>query len=250
MLEKLTNLFKSPENRKYFTSAIIVAGGVGSRMGADVPKQHIKLCGKEAVVHSMLAFENCSLIDEIIPVCLDGEQVIYDDYKIKYGITKLKAAVVGGACRQDSVLRGFEAVFPKCDFVAIHDAARCLITPRDIENVVRAAYKYRAATAASAAVDTVKLADGDKNIESTPERDRVYLATTPQVFKADLYTTCAYTAKNDGVTVTDDNALAERLGFKVRLVETHGSNLKLTRPEDITIAEAILKERFDKGADM
>lgn len=243
MLEKIMNLFKKKENQTHFTSAIIVAGGSGSRIGDETPKQHLPVCGKEIVVHAMLAFESSPSIDEIIPVCREGEQIIYDDYKIKYGITKLKAAVVGGDTRQESVLKGFEHVNRKCEYVAIHDGARCLITPEDIEKVVRAAYAYRAATASSAAVDTVKIADSDKFIESTPDRNLVYQASTPQVFEHKLYTTCAYSAVEDGVSVTDDNALAERLGFKVKLVETSNINLKVTKPDDISIAEAILMKR-------
>ncbi len=243
MLDKIKNLFKSPENRTHFTSVIIVAGGVGSRMGGDIPKQHMKVCGREIVVHSMLAFENCPLIDEIIPVCLEGEQIIYDDYKIKYNITKLKAAVCGGATRRESALLGFQHTDPKSEYVAIHDAARCLILPEDIESVIKQAYLKRAATAASAAVDTVKLADKDNNIESTLERARVYLASTPQVFKSELYAVCANSAQKDGVNVTDDNELVERQGFKVKIVPTKGINLKITCPEDISIAEAILEKR-------
>ena len=243
MLDKIMNLFKKKENRTHFTSAIIVAGGNGTRIGGEIPKQHLPVCGKEIVVHAMLAFEECPLIDEIIPVCREGEQIIYDDYKIKYGITKLKAAVVGGDTRQESVLRGFEHVNRKCEYVAIHDGVRCLITPEDIENVIRTAYEYRAATASSSAVDTVKIADSNKFIESTPDRSLVYQASTHQVFEHKLYTTRAYSALKDGVSVTDDNALAERLGFKVKLVETNSINIKVTRPDDISIAEAILTKR-------
>lgn len=243
MFDKIMNLFKKRERQTHFTSAIIVAAGSGTRLGGELPKQHIPVCGKEVVVHAMLAFEKCPVINEIIPVCREGEQIIYDDYKIKYGITKLKTAVVGGDTRQESVLRGFERVDKKCEYVAIHDGARCLILPEDIENVVRTAYAYRAATASSAAVDTVKIADTNGFVESTPDRSSVYKASTPQVFKSDLYSVCAYTAKRDGVNVTDDNALAERLGFKVKLVETAGINIKVTLPDDIAIAEALLMKR-------
>ncbi len=234
------NLLRRPEKRKHFTSAIIVAGGRGERVGADVPKQHLKLLNGEVVAHTMLAFEACPKINEIVVVCRSGEETLYHDYKLKYGISKMTAAVPGGETRQESVLRGFEALDKKCEYVAVHDAARCLITPEAISDVVISAYKYRAATAARAATDTVKLADDKGFIEKTVDRNRVYLAETPQAFEYDLYSVMAYSAKRDGFEATDDNSLAERLGFKVKICPTLCQNLKITTPDDLIVAETIL----------
>ena len=240
LLRGVMSLLRRPEKRKHFTSAVIVAGGRGERVGASVPKQHLRLCDKEIVVHTMLAFEACPKINEIVVVCRAGEENLYHDYKFKYGIDKMTAAVPGGDTRQESVLRGFEALDKRCEYVAIHDAARCLITPEAISETVVSAYKYRAATAARAATDTVKLADEKGFIEKTVDRSLVYLAETPQVFEYDLYSVAAYTAKRDGFVATDDNSLAERLGFKVKLCPTPCANFKITTPDDLSAAEAIL----------
>ncbi len=243
LIRGVVNLFRRPEKRKHFTTAIIVAGGRGERVGGEIPKQHLTLCGKEVVVHSMLAFESCPKINEIVVVCRSGEENLYHDYSLKYGISKMTSAVPGGDTRQESVLKGFEAVSDKCEYVAIHDAARCLITPEAISDVVVSAYKYRAATAAKAATDTVKLADEKGFIEKTIDRNRVFLAETPQVFERDLYSVIAYSAKRDGYAATDDNSLAENLGFKVKLCPTGCTNLKITTTDDLVVAEAILSNK-------
>ncbi len=243
LLRGVINLLSKPEKRKHFTTAIIVAGGRGERVGADIPKQHLKLCGKEVVVHTLLAFEACPKIKEIVVVCRSGEENIYHDYKLKHGISKMTAAVPGGESRQESVLKGFEAVSDKCEYVAVHDAARCLITPEAISDVVVSAYKYRAATAARAATDTVKLANEKGFIEKTVDRNRVFLAETPQVFERDLYSVIAYSAKRDGYEATDDNSLAEKLGFKVRLCPTGCTNLKITTHDDLAVAEVLLSKK-------
>lgn len=244
IIKKLFSMIKSKNDKKvHFTSAIILAGGSGTRLGADIPKQHLLLDGKEIVVRSMLAFEACECIHEIVIVCREGEEPLYEDYKSRYGITKLARVTVGGATRSDSALAGFEAISKASRFVAIHDAARCLITTADIERTVCAAYAFGAATAATKATDTIKLADEKGFIESTIDREKVYLAQTPQVFSRNVYMTAAYAAKRDGVGATDDNALVERMGFKVKLVETTSPNMKVTHAEDLIYAETILNER-------
>ena len=226
-----------------FTSAIIVAGGIGSRMSSDIPKQHMLINGIEVVARTMLAFEACELIDEIVVVCREGENDVYEGYKQSYNISKLARIVCGGNSRQESALCGFEAVDKKSKFVAIHDAVRCLIDTGDIESTLRAAYKYRAATAVLRAYDTVKLCDENGFVSETIDRDKVFLAATPQVFSHDLYLTASYSAKKDGVSVTDDNALAERLGFKVKLVPCKHPNMKITTPFDIEIAKALTNDK-------
>lgn len=231
--------------KTHFTSAVILAGGVGSRMGTDIPKQHLLISGKETVVHSMLAFEKSELINEIIVVCRDGEQELYDKYKKKYDIKKLTRITPGGKTRSESSLRGFEAADERCRYVAIHDAARCLITSEDIKNVLEAAYKHGAAIAATKSVDTLKLADESGFIAETLDREHIYSAQTPQVFLKEIYMSAAYSAKKDGVEATDDSSLVERLGFKVRLVQVTHANLKVTTPDDIAIAENILDSQYD-----
>ncbi len=243
--EKIASIFSKKE-KHYFTSAVIVAGGSGTRVGGEIPKQHLLVNGREVVAHSMLAFEKSELVNEIIIVCRENEAGVYQNYKEKYNISKLNSIVTGGETRSESALRGFEAISEKSKYVAIHDAARCLITCEDINEVIRAAYKYRCATAATKCTDTVKLANGDGFIEKTLDRDKLYLASTPQVFKRDVYMSAAYSAKKDKAVVTDDNALAERLGFKVKLVECSSAKIKITHPDDLVLAEAIIKNSDEK----
>lgn len=240
IIKKLAGIFKCRKAKK-FTSAIIVAGGSGTRLGSEIPKQHLLLDGCEVVVHSMLAFEKSGLVDEIIVVCRRGEEGLYDSYKEKYNIRKLKVAVEGGSVRSESALRGFEAISPESKYVAIHDAARCLVSVEDIDKVIRTAYKYRCATAAIKCTDTVKLCDSDGFIKETLDREKLYLAATPQVFERKIYMTCAYSAKKDQAVVTDDNSLAERLGFKVKLVDCMSTKIKITHPDDLIIAEGVIR---------
>ena len=226
-----------------FTSAVILAAGSGTRFGSDNPKQYVKVNGVPSVVRCIQAFSACELIDEIVLV---GDVDALRDCIAPY-ITdgKVTAVVAGGDTRQESALCGFDAISPKAKYVAIHDAARCLVTPEIVEETVRAAYKFRASVAAEKTVDTVKVADKDGFISDTPNRDHIWLVKTPQVFLCDIYRVAAYTAKKEKAVATDDSALCERLGFRVKLVECGSENLKLTHPEDLRRAEAILKSRGD-----
>lgn len=225
------------------TSAVIVAGGRSTRMGGDTPKQHRLIGGVPIVVRTLKVFEECELISDIVVVTLPGEIPVYEDYRARFGLTKLHAIVPGGDTRQKSVLCGFEAISPKSEFVAIHDAARCLVTSEIIESVCLAAYKNRAATAATAVCDTVKLADSRGFIADTADRDTVWLAQTPQVFNVTLYRAAAYTAREAGFEATDDNSLVERIKNPVKLVECGRENFKITSPEDLSLAEEILDAR-------
>ncbi len=232
-------------NKPHFTSAIIAAAGCGSRMQSDTgkTKQLMELCGMPVIIHTIKAFEECEKINEIIIVTRSDEADIYEQYKEKYGFTKISAVVIGGDTRQESVLRGFEAISDKSDFVAIHDGARCLITPEAITAVLDEAFRRGAATAAVKASDTVKRADSKGFIEQTVERENLWLAQTPQVFKTELYRAAAYIAKEEGFACTDDNSLAEHIGFEVKLVDCGTENIKLTTPIDLAVAEIIMNSR-------
>ena len=201
------------------------------------------LCGLPVIVHTLLAFENCPRISEIVVVAKDDEVDRYADFAREYSITKFKVAVKGGETRQESVLNGFNATDEKADFVAIHDGARCLITPQEIEKVLLAAYKYGAATASLSAFDTVKIADSKGFISETVDRSKVRLAQTPQVFGRTLYCAAAYTAREEGFEATDDCMLCERINQKIKLVECSRENLKITTAEDMKTAERILIQR-------
>ncbi len=223
-----------------YTSAVILAAGSGTRFGGDVKKQYVDILGYTPVQRCAMIFEKTKVIDEIVFVG-DVEELTKQLKSLH--LKKLKKIVPGGSTRQESALCGFDAVSNRSKYVAIHDAARCLVTPEIIEDTVRAAYKYRASVAAEKTVDTVKRADKDGFLAETLDRDYIWLAKTPQVFLADIYRVAAYTAKKEGFEATDDCMLAECLGFKVKLVDCGHENIKLTSRDDLDRAVSILSKR-------
>ncbi len=239
ILRKLIGIDKT----NYFNSAIIVAAGLGTRMGSDTTKQLMCVGAYPIIVRTVKQFEACDDIDEIIIVSRREEFDTIGGFIKQYGFKKITHVVSGGDTRQASVLHGLSKVDKRSEFVTIHDGVRCLITPSQITQVCRTAYRYGAATAACVSKDTVKMSDGKGFIKETVDRDLVWMAQTPQIFNTDMYKTAAYSAKKDGFTATDDNSLAERMGFRVFLCDTGYENLKITTPEDIFTAESILKAR-------
>ena len=225
------------------TAAIILAAGSSTRMGGDTPKQLIELMDKPVMIHSLLAFEQADYISEIILVSPNGDEREYRALAKEYGIKKVSAVVGGGDTRNKSAANGFKKVSPDTKFVAVHDAARCLVTPEIIDRVCMAAVKYNAATAATRCTDTVKISGKNKFVDHTENRDHVWLAQTPQVFLCDLYRAASYIAEESHLNPTDDNSLIENVGHKVRLVECGKYNMKITTPEDLVVAGAILKSR-------
>ncbi len=229
------------------TAALILAGGSGTRLGADKTKQQIEICGKSVVAHTLLAFEECLYIDEIVVAAKKDEIPMYRDIAKKYGIKKLKCVTAGGEDRGESALCAFEKISDKIDYVAIHDAARCLITAEQIRDVAVTAFEVGAAVAASHSKDTVKIVKADR-VKETPDRDSVWLASTPQIIRADIYRACAYMAKKDSFKATDDASLVERLGFEVAVVNVGDENIKITTKTDLLLAEALLKRRQKEKA--
>ena len=151
-----------------FTSALILAAGLGSRMKSSLTKQRMTVSGKSVLLRAALAFENAETVDEIIVVSRK-EELDFVNRELS-GITKFKRAVVGGATRFESAALGFAAISEESRFVAIHDAARCLVTPRLVDEVSLAAYRFGAASAVGLVNDTVKQIDGDDMITKTVKR--------------------------------------------------------------------------------
>lgn len=238
-------MFKKKERR---FSAVILAGGMSTRTGG-ISKQQYELCGIPVAVRSMLAFEHCFFCEEILVVSRVDECALYDTLCARHGITKFKKAVPGGSTRQESAFIGLENISENIPYIALHDAARCLVTTEQIEAVFADALKYRSATAACKAADTVKLVDdnGKTRIENQPDRSTLCYMQTPQIFYADLYRAAAYTARSDGFKATDDCSLLEHAGFGVKTVDCGHENMKITTPIDFIIAEAIVKAREDKN---
>ena len=226
------------------TSVLILAAGSGERFsaGRDIKKQFVQVAGIPAILRCAEAFESLRSVKEIIVVT--GRDDIGRVHEILDGkITKLTSVVCGGATRQESAMAGLGAVSDSADYIAIHDAARCLVTPDVITRVIDEAVRCGAAAAAERAVDTVKYAKASGVVENTIDRTHVWLVRTPQVFKANMYRAGVYMAHRDGAAVTDDCMLVERLGFKVQLVDCGHENLKITYPSDLAAAEAILQAR-------
>ena len=220
-------------------TAIIAAGGKGMRMGADKNKVFLELAGKEILVRTIDVFENNSLISDIVIVT--GKEDIEECNKLikKHGYNKINAVTAGGNTRRESVCRGLK--YAKQEIIAVHDAARALVTDEIIRSVVTAAERYGAAAPGVLCNDTLKKADSDGFIEATVDRSTVYQIQTPQVFKRDIILE-AHESAGD-FEATDDCVLAEKMGVKIKITAGSYENIKLTTPEDMIIGENILKRR-------
>ena len=232
-------------DKKYFTSAIILAAGSSTRMNGG-SKQFLSLNGLPVVARTVIEFDRSDCIDEIVIVAKKDEIPLYDSFAEKYGIRKPLKVVEGGETRQESARLGSDAVSPKSKFVAIHDAARCLITGEMIYKVCHGAYLHEAAILAIKAVDTVKLGDKNAFIESTTDRKHTWQAQTPQVFKTNAFRAATYIARDEKYEGTDDASLLEHIRIPVKLVEGSRENIKITEPFDILFAESILRARAGK----
>lgn len=225
------------------TAAIILAGGNGSRMGGSRPKQLRKINGIPIIIRSLQAFQLCPDVDSIIIVSRREDiETIYDLCE-KYGIGKLQKIVPGGDTRLHSAAAGFEADGACSEMLAIHDAARCLITPEQISLVINKAIEYGAAIAACSERDTVKQVDGRGAVVSTISRGSIFHAQTPQIFKRELYGVALHKALKDDAEITDDAQMAERCGERVMVVDCGQENIKITYESDIAVAESILARR-------
>lgn len=234
------------KNERPFTSAIILAAGMSSRM-SGVSKQMLELGGKSVIAHTLCAFQACTLIDEIIVVTNEAELPYYNEnFKTKHGLSKLASVVIGGNTRALSAENGFSAVSKHADFVAIHDGARCLITPEKIASVIKTAFEKGAAIAATKATDTLKKVDDDGKIMGTLDRSKIWQAQTPQVFKKSIYFVSLKNCKSKGALITDDAMIVEHSGFNVYCVETGSDNIKITTPSDIQRVLGVLNGRCEK----
>lgn len=226
---------------KAYTSAIIAASGNSTRMGLQVSKQLINLCSKPVIEHTLGAFENCEVIDEIVVVC---REIDSDSIKaIAHKFSKVRAVVTGGDTRADSVRNGVAACSENSEFFAIHDGARPLITTADISAVVERAYKTKAATLSTPVTDTIKVVDDAGVIINTPVRDTLRAVQTPQVFERGLYLDAISNMVENKLLVTDDCSMVEALPYEVTVVGGSPENIKLTTQTDLIFAEAILKNR-------
>ncbi|MBQ8408667.1 MAG: 2-C-methyl-D-erythritol 4-phosphate cytidylyltransferase [Clostridia bacterium] len=247
-LAEVLRAFVGKTEKKYYTSAVILAAGSSTRMGDGQSKQFLELCGVPVVARTIMEFNKSEFIDEIIVVAKEDEIGKYDGFADTYGIDKPFKVIAGGDTRQVSARNGVDAVNDKSKFIAIHDAARCLITQEMIARVCHSAYLHECAILAIRAIDTVKIGDKNAFVEETPDRKLAWQAQTPQVFKVNAFRAAAYIARDEKFEGTDDASLLEHIRIPVKLIEGSRENIKVTEPMDVYFAEAILKARADEEA--
>lgn len=230
------------------TVAVVLAAGSGSRMKSDVKKQFMEIGGKPLVYYSLKAFEE-SIIDDIVLVVSRGDvEYVKTEIVNKYGFDKVTAIVEGGLARYHSVRLGLQAAAPDCDYAFIHDGARPFVDNDIIMRSLHAVKQYGACVVGMPVKDTIKIADKDGFAKETPDRTLTWLIQTPQVFSYKMILDLYQRLDRDegelmekGINITDDAMVVEYYtDTKVKLVEGSYNNIKITTPEDIPAAEAIL----------
>ena len=231
------------------TAALILAGGAGTRMAAadGVAKQWRVIDGVTVLERAVAAFEACPHVDEIVVVVRRGEGEAAARVLHTMKTKKVRAVVAGGKTRQESAYRGAKHVSRETKFIAIHDAARCLVSPSDISEVISCAYIEKAASLGVPVFDTLKRVDRRGYVIETKDSKEYWLAATPQVFSYPMYISAATAALKAGKEVTDDNMLMENIGQRVRMVAAKGEVLKITRSKDLLLAEGYVRLQREKG---
>lgn len=224
--------------------AIVLSAGRGSRMKSDIQKQYLNIDGKPVIYYSLKQFEGFQEIDEVILVTGEAElEYCREQIVEKYGLKKVKKIVPGGKERYHSVYRGLCAV-EKCDYVFIHDGARPFLDGTILKRAMEAVRENDACVVGMPVKDTIKIADETQFANTTPDRSRVWMVQTPQVFSYSLIKEAHDQLMQQEITgITDDAMVLERMtGKRVKLVEGSYRNIKITTPEDLLIAEAFISK--------
>ncbi len=221
-----------------YTVMMVAAAGNSTRMGCA--KQHILLDGQPVLLRTLLALQAVDAIDEILLITREQDAAHFAALAKERGVTKLHRVVCGGDTRQQSVANGLAALPPEATLVGIHDGARPLVTAEVVEAVIAEAKTHGSAAVAVKVKDTLKQTDADGFITATPDRSSLWRVQTPQVFAREPFCAAMAAAIAEGRDFTDDCQLMEQAGHPVRLVTGLDTNLKLTTPEDVRLAEAIL----------
>jgi len=225
-------------------TALIPAAGMGRRMGKAVAKQFLPLGDMPMLAHTLLVFQRASEIDEIIPILSkeDMESCLRDIIE-QYHITKVKTLVVGGKERQDSVMNGLQKLEKDASVVLVHDGVRPFVTPEMIRDCVDLAKKGECVVVGVPLKDTVKEVDDKGLVRHTLERSRLWAIQTPQTFPVKVLKRAYEESYKHKAYGTDDAMLVERAGVKVHVIMGSYENIKITTPEDLILAEEILKRR-------
>ncbi len=227
-------------------TAIIVAAGDSRRMGFD--KLFTAIAGKPVIAHTISAFERANSVNGIIVVAREDR---HDEIKTMAGdenFKKVRSIIPGGEYRQDSVRAGLEHLDSATRWVAVHDAARPLVTPEQIERVFQQCANHAAAALAEPVNDTLKRADSNLLVSASVDRDQLYAMQTPQIFERQLIEEAYRAVYAENISVTDEVSAVERLGREVVLALNDDFNFKVTYPRDLPVAEFILKQRMDSVA--
>lgn len=221
--------------------AIILGAGAGTRMKTDKSKLLLEINGKTVLERTVETFSKIKEIHEIIVVCresdLDSFESVLSAYNISY--------CFGGDTRQQSVMNAVETI-DECDYLIIHDGARPLITEKEIKDTLASAIQNGAAAVGVMVKDTIKVVDSNKQIVSTPDRSTLVSIRTPQIFEFKMYVDAVEKTKTDGKDFTDDCQLIEYFGKPVFTVIGDYGNIKITTPEDLPMAEGVLKMRGEQ----
>jgi 2-C-methyl-D-erythritol 4-phosphate cytidylyltransferase len=222
-------------------TAIIVAGGSSQRMGFD--KLLAPLNGQPVVAYSIAAFEQTESVTDIVLVARAEHLSDYEEVVRTNTFRKVSAVIPGGPRRQDSVQRGLQQVGSATEFVAVHDAARALVSPNLIERIFQLARTHDGAASAAPVIDTLKRVDENHVVSGGVERANLFAVQTPQIFRRDLLVQ-AYAAVFDaGLEVSDEISAVERAGSKVVLLPNEEPNFKITYSADLPLAEFVLRQR-------
>ena len=224
-----------------FISAVIPAARMGTRMEHDMNKIFIIMENRPILAHTLEAFQKCDEVDEIVVVAKE-EELLYmqADFQLEYPLSKVRTVVAGGETRQDSVFDGLMSVDPACDIVLIHDGARPFVNQRLILDSIKGVIEYGACVVGVPVKDTIKVIDPERKIRYTPQRKSLWTVQTPQSFVYEFIVDAHLRAQDEEIKATDDSSLVEQLGYPVHMVMGNYDNIKITTPEDLKFAKAIL----------
>ena len=219
-------------------SAIVPAAGIGARMGADKKKQFLTIRNIPIIVHTLKKLSQCELIDEIIVVSGREDKEIIESFINEYKLEKISEIAEGGETRQQSVRNG--VLKAKGEYVLIHDGVRPLVSDEEIKEAILGGFEYEAAATGIPLSDTIKLSDENGFSLKTLPRENIVRIQTPQVLSKKLYEKASAYAFENNIETTDDISLAEILNIKPKITRGSIKNIKITRPEDIEIAEKLM----------
>ena len=222
-------------------SLVLLAGGVGKRMGANMPKQYLPLLGTPIALYSFKKFAEMEEVGEIVVVCDPSYQDVFQDCAVSKPVT----FALPGIERQDSVFNGLSAMRPGAALAAIHDSARPLVSLGDTRRCFADAMEHGAAVLAVQCKATIKEANADLSVARTLDRSALWEMQTPQVIKPDLLRAGFKLVQEKGYEVTDDVSIVEFMGERVQITQGSYFNIKVTTPEDMFIAERLLTEQGD-----